>query len=189
MPNPCIIWGAWIFPVTIIKEQPSISPRMNHVLTGSPTAARLFLPISLTLLKHHSPPSVKSQGALWQRHTVCLSNTCSESEMSCQSPTKAAPPLCAVSSQENTRSKTHESRLGKRWPCLGVSTQPQQTPQALSVPLLPTVSSDSCHVPCSHQMLALGWAKMPELAWAPAQTSAFIPSQDGSLPTPSVCLH
>lgn len=117
MPSPYIIWEAWIFPVTIIKEQPSISPRMNHVLTGSPTSARLILPISLTLLKYYPPPSVKSQGALWQRHTVCLSNTGSESEMSCQSPTKAAPPLCVPGSQENTRSKTHESRLGIRWPC------------------------------------------------------------------------
>lgn len=117
MPNPYIIWGAWIFPVTIIKEQPSISPRMNHVLTGSPTSARLILPISLTLLKYYSPPSVKSQGALWQRHTVCLSNTCSEPAMSCQSPTKGAPPLCVPSSQENPRSKTHEARLGTRWPC------------------------------------------------------------------------
>lgn len=32
MPNPCIIWGGWISPVTIIKEQPSISTNESCTL-------------------------------------------------------------------------------------------------------------------------------------------------------------
>lgn len=191
MPNPCIIWGAWIFPVTINKDQPSISPRMNHVLTGSPTSARLFLPTSLTFLKYYSPPSVKSQDAFWQRQAACLSNICSESEMSCQSPTKAAPPLCVLSSQENTRSKTHEARLGIRWPsCVPAANTCRHLRLCLSL------SCPQCHLtrvtyPAPIR-LSLGWASVLELAQAPAQAPASTPSQnwqDGSLPTPSVYLH
>lgn len=179
MPNPCIIWGARILPATIIKEHPSISPRMNHVVTGSPTSARLFLSTSLALLKYYSPPCVKSQGALWQRHTACLPNTCSKSEMSCQSPTKAAPPLCM---QENTRAKPMKPGWGQNDHAWVSAPNPVhvclQTPQAVCpfpVHSVIWLTSRTLHPS------ELGWAKVPELAQAPAQAPASTTSQNGTM--------
>lgn len=144
MPSPYIILGAWIFPVTIIKLQSSISPRMNHALTGSLISARLFLPTSLALLKYYSPPSIKSQHALWQRRPVCLSHTRSEFDMSgqTQSSAKTATPLGMWSNAENTSSKTSPSwsKAGDEMTMLGFQHPTPRTSPCGHPRLCPSLS-------------------------------------------------
>lgn len=191
MPNPCITSGACIFPDTIIKLQSSISPCMNHALTGSPTSARL-LPIILTSLKCYSPPTVKSQHTLSQRHPVCLPHTCSEFEISSQihSPAKIATPPGMWSNIENSSSKTSLSwsKIGDEmtmlgfqhlipymsfckhlWLCLSFSSS--------------TVSRGSCHVRCpGASQHASSWHKL----WPSASCS---PELKQHHLRPSVHLH
>lgn len=169
MPNPCITSGACIFPDTIIKLQSSISPCMNHALTGSLTSARL-LPVSLASLKCYSPPTVKSQHTLWQRHPVCLPHTCSEFEMSSQthSPAKTATPPGTWSNTENSSGKTSLSwsKVGDEMTTLGFqhlipcTSSCKHLWRCLSFSLS-TVSSDTRHVPCpGASQHASSWHKL-----------------------------